>query len=563
MRFAPRRLAVVCALVLCSGCAASPPPPRPAPPIACSTPALRTSSGEVCGVEEEVSAWGGAPVRVRAYLGIPYAESTAGPGRWMPPGPYAPRPGLFSATRFGPVCPQPLLAPSIEQSEDCLSVNVWVPDGSPPLSGWPVMAFIHGGAFVIGASSAGSLDGRRLAARGPVVVASFNYRLGALGFLAGVDDLQGNYGFLDQQLALRWIRDNARAFRGDPDRVTIFGESAGAMSVGLHLVAPGSQGLFRAAILESNPYGLPYKGLDEARRLGVILRAGLGCPFGGLDCLRRASVAALLAQQLSRPLTISGLLEGLSGELVWAPVTDGRVIPERPSAEPVAVPLLIGTNRDEGEAFLGGFRVKLPFERKEISRLEYAALLRVLFSGGTVARIEGHPRYAPADGDNTESLARLLTDYVFACASRRVMNEARGDVFAYQFAHVAAFAVWPKIPLCAPGTGRVCHAFELPFVFGNPVNILLETAPPHTSSRFAPADQPIADAMTGYWTRFADTLDPNYPGAPPWPRYRRDDPVRLVIDRAMVPSRDWGENCAFWDEIGYDEKGLFQRMRGQ
>ena len=550
-----RRLAMLPVLLLSAGCVARPPAPPPAPAVACSAPAVRTSSGEVCGIEEEIG--------VRAYLGIPYAESTAGPARWTPPSPYAPRPGLFSATRFGPVCPQPALAESIAQSEDCLSVNVWVPAGAPPPGGWPVMAFIHGGAFVIGASLAGSLDGRRLAARGPVVVASFNYRLGALGFLAGVGDLPGNYGFLDQQLALRWIGDNARAFGGDPERVTLFGESAGAMSVGVHLIAPGSGGLFRAAILQSNPYGLPLKDPAEARRLGVLLRDLLGCRFGGLDCMRRAPAEALVKHQLSGLLTISGLLEGLSGELVWAPVVDGRAVPGQPSTASAAVPILIGTNRDEGQAFLGGFRIKLPFERRAISRLEYAALLRVLFPGATVDRIEAQSGYAPSGGDNTAALARLLTDYVFTCASRHVMNGAAGPVFAYQFAHVASFDVWPHLRLCAPGTGRVCHAFDLPFVFGNPVNILLDTAPPAASGRFSPADQPIADAMMGYWTSFAATLDPNHAGARPWPPYRRTDPVRLVLDAAMAPSRDWGENCAFWDSVGYEEKGLFERMRGR
>jgi carboxylesterase type B len=420
------------------------------------------------------------------------------------------------------------------------------------------MAFIHGGAFVLGASRAGSLDGRRLAARGPVVVVSFNYRLGALGFLAGVESLEGNYGLRDQQLALAWVRDNVRAFHGDPARVTLFGESAGAMSTGLHLISPPSHGLFRAAILESNPYGLPYKRPREAERLGTLLRDLLGCLLGGLDCMRRASVQAIVEHQFSATLTLSGLLEGLSGELVWAPVVDGHLIPRQPNSAGAPVPIIIGTNRDEGEAFLGGFRIKLPFAPREIPRLEYEALLHVLFPSPIVDRIATHPRYAPGSGDNTESLARLLTDYVFSCASRHVMNGARHAVFAYQFAHVPSFDVWPGVPLCAPGTGRVCHSFELPFVFGNPVNVLVATAPPDPSRRFSPPDQTVADALTAYWTHFARTLDPNHAGAPPWPRYRPDNPVRLVIDSTMAPSRDFSENCTFWDSVGYDEKGLFE-----
>jgi carboxylesterase type B len=422
------------------------------------------------------------------------------------------------------------------------------------------MVFIHGGAFIIGGSSAGVYDGGRLAATGNVVLVTLNYRLGALGFLSGIEGLTGNYGFMDQQLALRWVQENIRAFQGDPQRVTIFGESAGAMSVGLHLISPQSQGMFRAAIMESNPYGIPYKTKAEARHFAKDLRDLLGCEFSGLRCMRSAPVAAIVKHQSSRLIVLAGLLEGLSGELVWAPVIDEVVIPGQPNAASATVPLIVGTNLDEGEFFAGGFRIRMPFERKEVPRLEYEAALHLMFPSAAVKRIEKRPRYAPVEGDNTSAFARMLTDYVFTCANRHVMNDARGNVFAFQFAHTASYDVWPGVPLCAPEKALVCHGFEIPFVFGNPVDVRTATAPPNEASRFSAEDQPTAEAMTEYWTSFAATLDPNRPQAPRWPRFTKQHPFRLVFrDRVSVESGS-GASCRFWDTIGYGSPGLFEKI---
>jgi carboxylesterase type B len=292
---------------------------------------------------------------ISAFLGIPFAQSTAGDNRWAPPKPIVQwsaelRSDIHKATRFGPACPQKL-RPGIhlELSEDCLSLNIWTPvpldkiASSEPV---PVMVFIYGGSFREGTTSNPLYEARHLAAAGGVIVVTINYRVGVLGFLSGIDGLKGNYGLMDQRLALKWAHDNIAEFGGDPDRITLFGESAGAMSVGLHLISPESQPLFSAAIMESNPYGIPYKSLDVSERFATIFKFNLGCEFKGLECLRAKSFDEVVEQQQAGMLPIASLLTGFSAELIWAPVIDGEQVPAQPSASAITKPAIIGTNRD-------------------------------------------------------------------------------------------------------------------------------------------------------------------------------------------------------------------------
>ncbi|HEY9264508.1 MAG TPA: carboxylesterase family protein, partial [Mycobacterium sp.] len=212
----------------------------------------------------------------RLFAGIPYAAPPVGPLRWQPPKPAPPWDGERDGTRFGPRCLQDLegdLELGRQTDEDCLSLNVWTPAENPesgPARPRPVMVWIHGGAFLNG--NGGMYDARRLAARGDIVVVTINYRLGTLGFLAhpalGAPGHVGNYGLADQQAALAWVRDNIAAFGGDPGKVTVAGESAGGMSVCDHLVAPGSQGLFGAAIVQSGPCQAQLA-LPEAERIST------------------------------------------------------------------------------------------------------------------------------------------------------------------------------------------------------------------------------------------------------------------------------------------------------
>jgi carboxylesterase type B len=279
---------------------------------------------------------------VARFRGIPFAASTAGAGRWAPPSPpdaWGPAPLL--ATAFGPACVQAIIpsdpdVPDV-QSEDCLSLNVYTPalGSTPAKAPVPVMLFFHGGAFVAGSNAGpwGVYDGSRVASRGGVVVVTANYRLDALGWMttSGVSGATGNYGLLDQRAAMRWVRDNVGAFGGDPSRVTLWGESAGAMSGLVHMASPPSAGahalrvcvrplfvskarrsalttllcvragLFQRVIMQSNPAGFAYTTPAYMAVYGDALASQAGCgkpPKGTsqLDCLRNVSSSAIMAR---------------------------------------------------------------------------------------------------------------------------------------------------------------------------------------------------------------------------------------------------------------------------
>ena len=516
----------------------------------CSAPDTTTSSGTVCGL----SVSGG---KIHAYLGIPYGQSTAGAKRWSPPVPVAKPHGKHKATAFGPVCPQAADKSPFPQNEDCLSLNLWTPrkrDGA----GLPVMVFIHGGSFTSGSGANPLYNGSSLAARG-VVVVTLNYRIGALGFLAGIEGLTGNYGFLDQQLALKWVRDNIAGFGGDPDKVTIFGESAGAMSVGLHLQSPESRPLFRAAIMESNPFGMPFKSMSEAGRFGGHFRSAVGCRNGGLDCLRRAPKETLVQRQKTFWIEIESLLSGFSGQLVWAPVVDGQTVPGQANENRIAVPVIAGTNRDEGVIFAnfgkGGF-----LATNKLYRIKYEAAIALLFSRTTAAKVRNHPSYRPVSGDNTGQFSNLLNDYLFTCPNRHVLGRAQRKAFAYHFTHVPSYDAWPQEPACAPEREKVCHTFELPYVFNQPTTIYAQLPP--VRATFTAAEKAMSERMGGYWTRFASALNPNSSIAPPWPEYTQASPRLQILDTQISSGNGPDANCAFWDGIGYDLPGFYDRLHG-
>jgi carboxylesterase type B len=262
--------------------------------------------------------------KVNAYLGIPYAEPPLGRYRFRPTRPKRPwYPAVLKAYEFGPECLQSTLFFDQDESrkrimdEDCLFLNIWQPQ-KHPVNGdlWPVMVWIYGGAFIHGGSSQPEYNGKYLAEKG-VIVVSLNYRLGALGFLVSVSDgLFGNYGLDDQKTAIQWIRDNIRAFNGDPDRITLFGESAGAMSIGLHLfdqefslqqyqqelkssssTPPPTRPkqLFHSIILQSNPFGYKYRNLAIANFIGSSYKELLDCE--DLKCLQSESPEELIHVQ--------------------------------------------------------------------------------------------------------------------------------------------------------------------------------------------------------------------------------------------------------------------------
>jgi carboxylesterase type B len=520
---------------------AAEPPNRPA----CTTPPVTTPSGRFCGRAVKVTDDGGT-AEADAYRGIRYATAK----RWHAPAAVPASPGLFAATRFGPICPQ-VREDSLAQSEDCLFLNLWTPTRSR-VKRLPVMVFIHGGAFVTGAGSLPVYDGARLASRGDVVVVTLNYRLGAIGFLAGgngANRLAGNFGFEDQQSALEWVAKNVRSFGGDPAKVTIFGESAGAISVGVHLVAPASRPLFRGAIIESNPYGIPLKTPGQADNIRQHFNntpAAQACG-GRLACLDRLPAATIVRAQ-GQVLPLQPVLTGRLGEiLAWAPFVDGGLIAGQPNQAAITRPLIAGTNRDEGTLF-----VDEALPSTGLNDLEYGALVATLFKLNAPAILLA-PRYQPDGTTNLVPLANIVGDYFFSCATRHVLGRAKGAVFGYAFDHPPSYAVWPGAPAaCQPGSGpnrgRVCHALELPFVFRNPITITL----PQTQHRFTPAEEQLVDRISAYWTGLASDGDPNSgtPMPPNWPRYGSPG-TRQVLNLRISQTNDAALSCPLWDKIGY------------
>lgn len=371
-------------------------------------------NAQLCGATDN----GGTTV----YRGIPYAAPPVGALRWQAPQALTASSiwkGTLQATQFAPVCPQSATS-APNQSEDCLYLNVWVPNGTTPTSKLPVMVFIHGGAFVSGAGSLDVYNGSALAsnASNPTIVVTLNYRLGALGFLyvnQGPKDnspplVAGNFGLRDQQLALQWVQQNIANFGGNPGNVTLFGESAGAMSVGLHLTSipssnatysvvkgsgtlPPNVSLFQKALMESNPYGLPYRdvstfgarflnplGVNFLQRVCTLMNQqnstipAQNCWTGSdpMAFLQSVPLKAILTAQdnMSGISFAENLLTGgLSNALPWAPVYDNSFVVNQPlkgyysstvtqgsfqySVKSTAMPVLMGFNQNEGATFAG------------------------------------------------------------------------------------------------------------------------------------------------------------------------------------------------------------------
>lgn len=519
---------------------------------ACSTGTIQTSSGPVCGFTSNVPITGPGTFTSSAYLGIPYATPPTGPLRWQYPQPFPKSSTTLQATAFGNECPQSTVASGSQctlqpgQGEDCLYLNVWVPSGTTASSQLPVMVFIHGGAFVTGSGGglAGDLyDGTYLAATGKVIVVTFNYRLGVLGFLAQGGNY--NFGFADQLLALNWIRTNIAGFGGNPNNVTLFGESAGAMSVGLHaLSSPKSAGLFQAGIMESNPLGLPYKSASQAQTLSTAFCAN------GL-CTTAATACDLVEAQNEFMLTQAGNYLSLPDMLMWAPTIDNTYISNQPiaSAGSLSVPLILGTNRDEGAVFVYAAEARAPKSLvNPPNSAAYVGLLNKLFGTTNSEEIRSLERYqCGLSLDCSSQIVNVITDSMFTCANRYLAVQATlaanpQPLYLYQFTQVSSFNFWsPPVPTSVPQcNGLVCHADELPYVFNTAGKI------GHT---FTPAEEALSQTVGGYWTSFANSQAPGSN----WPPFKPNKTYRLLNESSSTANDPLytSANCSLWDEIGY------------
>jgi para-nitrobenzyl esterase len=511
--------AAVVTMLLVAGCANGggevvPAPQPPADPFV-----AQTAAGAVRGTV--------APDH-RLFAGIPYAAPPVGPLRWQPPAPVQPWQGVRDATRTGPRCMQDTsdLEMGRHTSEDCLTLNVW----TPPPSGEKraVLVWIHGGAFING--SGGLYDSRWLATRGDVVVVTLNYRLGALGFLAhpslGPVNTTGNYGLADQQAALRWVHDNIANFGGDPNAVTIAGESAGGMSVCDHLVAPGSEGLFRAAIIQSGPCQAQVA-LPDAVRSSLDYARDAGCvdPATAAACLR-----ALPADQLRKPVWYYRIGDdALSG-----PVTGTSVLPVDPmvaiaDGHAAKVPVMIGSNGDEFTLFVALQYLRL---HEPYTQAQYPRLLSQTFGRDAEAVAARYP-LQHFRGSVPLAYSAAVTDGVFSCVADRIADglTKNAPVYAYEFNDRDAPAPDPLRTL--PFPVGASHSLELRYLFD------IGGAP-----ALKPPQRVLSDQMIDAWSQFVRDGNPGER----WPAFGEDGKrLSLRPDGSRVQTNfDEMHQCQFW-----------------
>ncbi|WP_150270927.1 carboxylesterase/lipase family protein [Paenibacillus tepidiphilus] len=462
----------------------------------------RTIYGQLQGVPGE---------GVCVWRGIPFAAPPAFERRFAPPAAPEAWDGVRPADAFGPVSHQPVSSNGIRfagttpvYSEDCLYLNVW----SPAEEGekLPVMVWIHGGTFLTGAGSQPMFEGSELARNGRVVVVTINYRLGPLGFMHLApfgEGLASNLGLLDQIAALRWVQDNIAAFGGDPAQVTLFGESAGSMSIAALLAMPAAKGLFARAILQSGAAQcLPP---EPAAAIAEAFLAELGLAAGGdLSPLRRLPVEEIL-QAAAR---MAYKLSGNALTMLFQPVLEPATLPEHPAAAIAAgaaagIPLLIGTNRHEGHLFF----------REGQSAGDFAQGLKslelMLGTGDLSGLADGYPH-------NWEGQAELLTDLMFWGSSVQLAERqlAHAPVWMYRYDWTI-----PGHPLL----GMAVHGAEIYYVF-NTIALLHQYGVALT-----PEMERVAGLMQKTWTAFAHSGNPAVPEAE-WPPYSLKERATQIID---------------------------------
>jgi para-nitrobenzyl esterase len=475
---------------------------------------------------------------VSSFLGIPYAAPPFGANRMQPPQPVPAWAGERDATAFGPTVPkgdyppqyQPLFPEVVIAGEDCLNLNVWTPD--PGAAGLPVLVWIHGGSFMNGSGSVGAYDGAAFARDG-VVCVTINYRMAAEGFLY-LGDGSANLGLLDQLAALRWVQENIAAFGGDPGRVTVAGESAGAMSVTTLLSMPLSAGLFGQAIAQSGA-GAHTLTEDEGLMVGRYLAEALGVP-ADRDSIRSVPLEQLVkaasdlvveVQTAPDPARWGQLTLSL---LPFAPTVDGTVLPAAPLTSIGAgqggdVPLLIGSNRDEARLFLVAAST---IDLVDEPTLAFAAGAYGLSAEALDVYRKNRPDASPGD-----LLAAVITDWFFRVPPIRVA-EARaaagaGNTWMYRFDH--------PDPDSNHGFGA-CHAAEIPFAFGTAAREELRPLIGDSPSRA------VEESTHRVWVDFITNGDPG------WAPYDATRRTTGMFTESVTPADDpAGDERALWDGI--------------
>jgi len=480
---------------------------------------------------------GSAQGETWSYKNIPFAASPLGALRWKAPEPATCWQGVRDALAFGSLCPQMDANGSLVGEEDCLQLNVWTPKAAPATPR-PVLFWIHGGGHVQGGAAQPSgtgfiYDGQRFAERTGVVLVSINYRLGPLGFLghAALSAEPGahgsaNYGALDQIAALRWVQRNIQTFGGDPARVTIFGESAGGVSVCALVASPLAKGLFAGAIIQSA--GCNAHTLAEEEAFGAELFQAAGCQTAEdpVACMRALPLAQVLS---AKPVVIN-----VAGKpSVYGSVVDQYTLLDTPAkviarGEHNRVPVIVGNNSAET-----GRSVPATLQ----TEAQYIAAVKALIPVGSAAVLAQYP--ASAYPTPRAAFVALTSDVKFVCGARTAALQLDAQqtegVYRYVFSHVSA-----TLPALVRAAGAP-HAGEIPYVFGT-----MSTIP-----NFMPdaEDEALSAAIQQYWARFAATGDPNGGGALVWPSYTTTDPYLLFEDPLTVSAGYHLANCDFWASL--------------
>ena len=549
-----------------------------------AAPVVHTRDGPIEGKAVEQSH--DLPAPVDSFIGIPFAAAPVGDLRWGAPAPHAPWSNIRKATAYGAACVQdgggaafhefPLVA----MSEDCLFLNVYRPHltTTNASSSMPIMVFFYGGSYKEGAASFFVYDGSMRVATSvslrashgttPTIIVTVNYRLGIFGY-GGHDALRdpashgstGNWGVLDQRAGLEWVRDNAAALGGDANRVTVFGESAGSGSVATHIVAPGSNGLFHRAVMESGPTFSPWIATTMARAsavfTGVAGRARCNSTAGGVPniaCMRALNATYLqtISHDVDQFLPRSPKTSELNEPLEYAPTVDGIVLTALPKAlvaagklNPSVKGIILGTNQDEGTLFVDKKTVE-KMDGNASAYLDYVT--KQLGENATLGAeaVALYPLLNGFNGSAWEALSAIEGDAAMSCPARetaRVLSASTSaKVWLYFFTH--SFDLAPILGKLIPsieGIG-VAHATELIVVFDTRV----------ITGEFK-AERALADAVGGYWLRFAASGDPG--GAEPdlvaWPEYKESSDLHLRLDVGANLKVGKGLKkvvCDFWRE---------------
>jgi para-nitrobenzyl esterase len=474
---------------------------------------MQCDSDHVVVPTDEGPVMGLRTMTMNEFLGIPYAAPPVGALRWKPPQPPAGWHGLLDATKFANHCPQVASYFGVASTtEDCLYLNVYTPADHECLwgddhNGHPVMVWIHGGALVVGESD--DYDPSKLVAEN-VIVVTFNYRLGFLGFLAHPALAaetnyggSGDYGFMDQQAALEWVRRNIKYFGGNPDRVTIFGESAGGLSVHTQLASPGAEGLFQGAIVESGAYFLTTTPLALAEAAGTQAAIAMGCSDQSAKCLRSLPVGTLLAY------AGSDLTGNVDGKVLTQPIDTALL-----SGQFNQVPVMEGSNHDEWRLFVAD-DFELP-TGIPTSSANYSAWVDASFGNALPAGILDYvvdvlyPPTSPNPPAPSIALGAVGTDGIFACNSRSAIRQMAKfvPVFAYEFNDQNAPELFLPPDTVSGMPYGAAHASELQYIFNLPQGNLLNAN-----------EKKLSRDMVSYWGHFARFSNPNSFFTPFWPQY--------------------------------------------